>query len=92
MYATFIECLPGKFGRECNESCGVCAGGEPCHHTNGTCLTGCEDGYLGPKCIEGTNLPFFKFFFHTKTTYRGIGFTINLSPLRSYFIANSNCV
>nr|XP_022309678.1 uncharacterized protein LOC111115286 [Crassostrea virginica] len=46
------ECSPGKFGHECNESCGVCARGEPCHHTNGTCLTGCEDGFLGPKCIK----------------------------------------
>ena len=63
MYAIFIECSPGKFGYECNESCGVCAGGEPCHHTNGTCLNGCEDGFLGPKCIEGTYHPlFFNFF------------------------------
>ena len=81
MYAIFIECSPGKFGHDCNESCGVCAGGEPCHHTNGTCLNGCEDGYFGPKCIEGTNLlGFLNLCFHTKTTYRGIGFTINLSP------------
>ena len=45
-----IECDNGTYGKECKASCGHCLNQEPCFHINGTCLTGCESGYLGNLC------------------------------------------
>ena len=47
------ECDNGTFGQDCLESCGSCFGEKQCHHTNGTCLNGCNAGYQGLNCTEG---------------------------------------
>ena len=47
------ECDNGTFGQNCLESCGWCVGEKQCHHTNGTCLNGCNAGYQGLNCTEG---------------------------------------
>ena len=55
---TFIPtvCDGGKFGKHCNESCGKCLNDEQCHYTNGGCLLGCNPGYLGLTCTEGSDI------------------------------------
>lgn len=49
-----IECENHMFEPECNGSCGNCRKREDCHHINGSCLSGCKEGYKGEKCMEGT--------------------------------------
>lgn len=41
------------YGDDCKEICGNCFGINQCFHTNGTCLTGCENGYEGDVCKTG---------------------------------------
>ncbi|XP_061190092.1 multiple epidermal growth factor-like domains protein 10, partial [Saccostrea echinata] len=41
-------CPLGQYGADCEEYCGEC-GGE-CHHEDGACLEGCENGYRGLTC------------------------------------------
>ena len=48
------ECDGGMFGQHCNQSCGKCVNNEQCHHINGSCLNGCDSGYHGTYCTEGT--------------------------------------
>ena len=43
-------CYSGKFGDDCNRTCGRCLQGNDCHNINGTCLSGCEPGYNGQLC------------------------------------------
>ena len=44
------ECDIGTYGDNCNETCGNCKDQSECHHSNGTCLTGCNDGFQGALC------------------------------------------
>ena len=44
------ECDLGTYGDMCNEKCGNCQDQTKCHHSNGTCLTGCNDGFQGALC------------------------------------------
>ena len=44
------ECDLGTYGDKCNETCGNCQDQTKCHHSNGTCLTGCSAGYDGALC------------------------------------------
>ncbi|XP_078329800.1 uncharacterized protein LOC144624230 [Crassostrea virginica] len=46
-----LECQDGKYGDGCQMDCGRCRDLKQCHHVNGTCLSGCEQGYIGEKCI-----------------------------------------
>ncbi|XP_078329798.1 uncharacterized protein LOC144624229 isoform X3 [Crassostrea virginica] len=46
-----LECQDGKYGDGCQMDCGRCRNLKQCHHVNGTCLSGCEQGYIGEKCI-----------------------------------------
>ena len=41
------ECDLGTYGDNCNETCGNCLDPTECHHSNGTCLSGCNDGFQG---------------------------------------------
>ena len=53
LYVLMIDCIAcadGTYGLECNELCGHCKIKTNCHHTNGTCLGGCEPGFLGDLC------------------------------------------
>ena len=45
-----IACYTGTYGASCNETCGHCFQEESCLHTNGTCIKGCEPGYIGNLC------------------------------------------
>ena len=49
----FTACLNGTYGQECNNTCGNCFGQEQCLHTNGTCLSGCDTGFVGEECKTG---------------------------------------
>lgn len=49
----FAECNEGKFGQNCNHSCGHCLDNEQCNYINGTCPDGCEIGYQGTQCTQG---------------------------------------
>lgn len=46
----FIACDRGKYGSECNNTCGHCFDEDQCSNIRGTCLTGCDDRYLGSLC------------------------------------------
>lgn len=52
----FLLCDEGKFGRGCNELCGNCMVDEmlswQCHHVNGYCLSGCNPGFYGDRCLQ----------------------------------------
>lgn len=45
------ECDNGTYGKDCTNKCGNCQQ-QPCHHTNGTCLSGCSPSYKGETCKE----------------------------------------
>lgn len=42
-----------SFGLECASNCSSCRNGTPCHHENGTCLQGCDEGVSGDMCQSG---------------------------------------
>lgn len=44
-------CLHGFFGHDCSEQCHqACIG---CNHVNGSCVSGCKQGWKGDVCREG---------------------------------------
>lgn len=43
-------CDNASYGFNCQEKCGNCREIDQCFYTNGTCLTGCDDGYQGDLC------------------------------------------
>ncbi|XP_071088254.1 uncharacterized protein [Haliotis cracherodii] len=45
-------CIPGYFGTECKEECGLCAGNHKCHSSSGKCPSGCVEEYMGPQCKD----------------------------------------
>ncbi|XP_078330531.1 uncharacterized protein LOC144624546 [Crassostrea virginica] len=45
----------GHYGEVCQDQCGHFADIINCHHVNGTCLNGCERGYMGPNCKTECN-------------------------------------
>lgn len=45
-----LACDRGYFGTACNKTCGHCAELEQCSSINGSCLTGCDAGFLGETC------------------------------------------
>ena len=61
----FIACNSGKYGEDCNNTCGFCSEQNDCSHVNGTCFSGCDLGYTGALCKTGM----FKIFTKTKTDY-----------------------
>ena len=44
-----LECESGRYGIDCNDTCGYCLHGN-CNHVNGTCVDGCKNGYEGNLC------------------------------------------
>lgn len=52
-FFSLLECMPGSFGQQCNNSCGHCFNQTACHHVTGTCAKGCEPGYQASNCIGG---------------------------------------
>ena len=53
---SFKVCSKGMYGFDCNETCGNCYDQSECHPGNGTCLNGCNDGFLGKLCKTRTYL------------------------------------
>lgn len=49
------ECTSGKYGKDCQLDCGHCKNMMQCHHVDGTCVTGCEPGFIGDTCKTGTS-------------------------------------
>lgn len=47
-----LECDYGKYGINCQHSCGHCRGGITCNQVDGSCLDGCSEGYNGLLCID----------------------------------------
>ncbi|XP_046577764.1 uncharacterized protein LOC124285559 isoform X3 [Haliotis rubra] len=45
-------CSRGRFGAECNEECGQCAGKDTCDARSGECHSGCAEGNIGPQCKD----------------------------------------
>lgn len=38
---------------DCRERCSdFCMNNEPCHHVNGACPSGCQEGYIGELCND----------------------------------------
>ena len=56
-------CDGGMFGKHCNESCGKCLNDGQCDHINGSCLNGCNPGYHGMTCTEGSDILLQEVFF-----------------------------
>ena len=56
-----LACENGTYGNDCNNTCGHCTDKGSCFHTNGTCLVGCDPGYVGELCKTG------KFFYVSYT-------------------------
>lgn len=48
------DCREGSYGYNCNESCGYCRNNSFCLQINGTCVTGCEAGFMGKVCKTRT--------------------------------------
>ena len=49
-YLLYLECEIGKYGNQCQSTCGACLHPSQCSHVDGTCLTGCASGYTGRLC------------------------------------------
>lgn len=47
------------FGDGCKNKCGSCANNTNCHHVTGTCLHGCELGYLEDDCSKSKLLSIY---------------------------------
>lgn len=54
MNILILECTNNKYGDGCQTNCGHCLNMSQCHHINGTCFDGCDPGYEGQKCNQGT--------------------------------------
>jgi hypothetical protein len=50
-YFHFVACEAGKYGQDCQNTCGNCIG--TCDSQTGVCSLGCKPGWVGSKCIEG---------------------------------------
>lgn len=50
---TFTVCEGMSYGLDCAFNCSWCRNGTSCHHENGTCIHGCDDGLTGDKCQIG---------------------------------------
>lgn len=52
----FTECIPGSFGPNCDQRCGVCKDNEACDYRNGACPQGCAEGWTGSTCQMGKQI------------------------------------
>ena len=50
---SLLECQRGTYGINCSGLCGHCSDLSECSHIDGSCLTGCDDGYHGRLCDKG---------------------------------------
>ena len=75
-FVLYLVCKQGFFGDECSRRCGNCRNKQTCHHINGSCLNGCDEGVKGWNCTTGTRLP--KHFF--TNTWITVHKTLNFIP------------
>lgn len=47
-------CTTGYYGEKCNSICGHCLNNSACDQVTGVCEQGCEPGYEGENCTEGS--------------------------------------
>ncbi|XP_060551991.1 platelet endothelial aggregation receptor 1-like isoform X3 [Ruditapes philippinarum] len=47
-----IECIKGKFGKDCKDNCPSNCNNDVCNFDNGDCIDRCKPGYQGNKCKE----------------------------------------
>ena len=53
-YTLYISgCDDGKYGENCANSCGNCAGSDVCAKTDGVCPGTCAPGFKGLQCAFG---------------------------------------
>ena len=58
-YFVDLECLIGYFGDDCKNECSQnCLHSAICDRVDGICLGGCQNGYKGKQCKDGTNQSF----------------------------------
>lgn len=50
-------CVAGRYGDNCGQSCGRCAGNQSCTHTNGSCLQ-CQANHQPPLC-KGRSVEYY---------------------------------
>jgi len=53
----FSDCLKGTYGQDCEGQCGQCKEDE-CNHIDGSCESGCLDGYQGDICVQSKSVLF----------------------------------
>ena len=46
----FVVCNKGMYGLGCRDRCGHCSNQSSCFYENGTCLKGCDPGFVGALC------------------------------------------
>ncbi|XP_076468943.1 uncharacterized protein LOC143299545 [Babylonia areolata] len=46
------RCTDRTWGQDCTQSCGQCKWSRPCAPENGTCSSGCEEGFSEPQCKD----------------------------------------
>ena len=78
----FSECGDNTYGWRCQQTCGNCSNGEPCHHVNGTCPFGCDAGVYGKKCDIGSTISLSNVTFETTV----VSFLITVKSLLNIFL------
>lgn len=48
----YLACDATWYGAGCKSQCGHCFGEDNCHHVNGSCLLGCQEGFTGDFCFK----------------------------------------
>ena len=52
IYNFYTGCPDGRYGRNCDFTCGKCLKGQVCERRTGTCPMGCKEGWTGPQCRD----------------------------------------
>lgn len=48
----YLACNATWYGAGCKYQCGNCINKGDCHHVNGSCLLGCQEGFTGDFCFK----------------------------------------
>ena len=71
------ECESGTYGRECKSNCGHCFNSTDCFHVNGTCLKGCDAGFLGNMCKTRNTFFSLNSALHVRISQKKVISTLN---------------
>lgn len=62
---TFVACLAGTFGMNCNKTCSInCRYSKRCSSETGNCIGGCVKGWKGSHCSKGIFTLYFIYFLY----------------------------